>query len=160
VRWTDSYQASLAVPATGATTTIGKPFALPQPVDKLGLILTAAGLSSSTLDVYVQGSWNEGDTWFDSIDIAQIAGGAASASVFYGINELNGSGTAPTVGTGTPTSASPAIPAGISTPPPWAPLLRLVTVSGSGTNSGGVMVSVLFVIQRTAVSGPELFGGH
>lgn len=133
----------LAVPTTASTTTYGAPVHVPV-YDKAVLVAQLAAGSASTLDVTVQESWDFGETWTDVAHFAQLA---ANASKNYRL-VLPSAGTVTTVGVGTVSAAAPVLAAGDFADGPWAPMLRLVSVTGSGTNAAVANQNLLLVPWR------------
>jgi hypothetical protein len=134
---------ALAVPVTASTTTYGAPVRLPI-YDKLVLVAQLAAGSVSTLDVTVQESWDFGTTWTDVAHFTQLT---AAATKNYRL-VLPAAGTVTTVGVGTASSAAPVLAAGDFADGPWGPMLRLVSVTGSGTNAAIANQNVLLVPWR------------
>ena len=122
---------SLVVPTTASTTTYGVAVHTPL-FERLVLVAALASLSASTLDVYVQESWDNGTTWTDVGHFAQITAG--HAAVIYRL-VLPSAGTAVVVGQGTVSNAPPVLAAGSFADGPWGPMLRLVSVTGIGANA-------------------------
>jgi hypothetical protein len=96
-----------------------------------------SGGMGGTLNVYVQGSWDQGVTWWDLVAFTQLASGAAT--VRQKISPI-GSNTIVTVGKNT----SPALAAGTCAGGPWGDQIRALYVAGSGTTTGAT-VSVYIV---------------
>lgn len=132
---------TLSVPITASATTLGPPFQLAANAeyDQLVIIATLTGMSASTLDLYIQESWDGGTTWYDVAHFGQVAGGAAAVVKRV---VLGGTGAIQTVGVG----GTPALAVATVCDGPWAPLLRLVSVTGTGTSSAPVNQVVQFII--------------
>lgn len=128
---------TLTVPTTASTTTYGTSgngiIYLPAADTYVILAQLTAG-SVSTLNVYIQESWNQGTTWEDVAAFVQLT--AAQTKNYRLV--LPSAGTATTVGVGTVSSAAPALAAGSFADGPWGPWLRLVSVTGSGANAATV----------------------
>lgn len=135
----------LVIPITASTTTYGAVVHLPA-YDKLVLVAQLAAGSVSTLDVTVQESWDFGTTWTDVAHFTQLA---ANASKNYRL-VLPSAGTVSTVGVGTVGSAAPVLAAGSFADGPWGPMLRLVGVTGTGTNAAVANQNLLLYPWRPA----------
>ena len=132
---------TLVVPTTEATTTYGSPFHLQSPEDRTVVIASLEAGSASKLNVYIQDSWDGALTWTDVCAFPQVS---SSDSAQYRVVPPN-LGTMSAVTHGTISSAAPTLTAGAVCDQPWGPLLRIVTVTGTGTNSGAVTQSLLFI---------------
>lgn len=130
---------TITVPSTASTTTYGTAFPGFGEYDAIKGLATLQGLTGGTLNIYIQQSWDGGTTWTDCAAFAQMSGGAAQATSDFSI-VLDS--TIRTVGSGSVSSAAPALSAGTICAGPWAPLLRLVAVSGSGTSGASKLQTV------------------
>lgn len=137
---------TLAVPITASTTTYGAPFQLAFPCDWAVIIATLVAGSASTLDVAIQETWDGGTTWTDVCHFTQVT---AAATVQYRVVTSH-LGLIQAVKSGTVASAVPALTAGKVCDGPWAPLLRLVATTGTGTNSGIVTQTILLIANQAS----------
>lgn len=136
---------SLSVPATASTTTNGPSLFIPEPYDSLVVIATLTGMSASTLDVYLQESWDGGTNWGDVAHYTQLASGAAAATTRF---SLAMTGTSHTIGYGS--APTPTLAAATFCDGPWSRQLRIVSVTGTGANAGAVTQSFVFVAVQQA----------
>jgi hypothetical protein len=137
--------ASLSVPTTASTTTYGTQFQFvaPKQTDYVVVLATLLGVTGGTLDIVIQESWDSGTTWDDVAHFTQLAGGAAATSWRLVVGAQLGKATATVVGTvGT---AVPVLVANTFADGPWAPTLRIVSTTGSGTSGSAALQSFIFV---------------
>jgi hypothetical protein len=132
---------TLVVPTPASTTTYGTWFQLPSPADRTVVVASLVAGSASKLNVYLQESWDGGVTATDVLAFAQLN---ASTSAQYRVVPPN-LGTIGTVASGVAASTAPTLTAGTVLDQPWGPLLRIVSVTGTGTNSGAVTQSLNFI---------------
>ena len=133
---------AFSAPSAASTTTAGAAFSLAYPSSAVVIVATLTGMSASTLDLYVQESWDAGVTWIDAAHFAQLAIGAAASSTRLAIAA---SSTTPlVVGVGTVAAPGVALAAGKFVDGPWGPLLRIVSVTGAGVNAGPVVQTLRF----------------
>ena len=130
---------AFSVPATASTTTLGTAFKLPVAYDRMIVIASMASMSAGTLDLYIQESWDQGNTWNDVAHFAQLAAAAPAAIARVAVNPV-ASGAPVVVG-----GSTPALAAGKAVEGPWAPTLRIVSVVGAGVNSGPVAQQFTFI---------------
>jgi hypothetical protein len=138
---------SFSVPAAASTTTIGTQFSLGCGYDKIVLISTLTGMSVGTLDLYIEESWDLGTSWYQVGHFTQLAGGAAAATKRQ-IIPYPGTGTAVATSKSTLASASLSLAANTFLEMPWAPLLRIISVTGAGVNAGPVVQTITFAPWR------------
>jgi hypothetical protein len=141
--------ATLVVPTTASTTTLGASFSLTPPIDRLGIETTIPSLSASTLDVYVQGTF-DGTNWLDVAHFTQVAGGGGTLTKWWTSDAPNGNSKGVTIGTGTADAATVGLAAGDVLAPPFPATLRLVSVTGSGSNAGTSTVTATFFNTRVS----------
>jgi len=115
--------------------------------EALNVVAELQGATGGTLDVYVQYSTDEGQTWYDVIHYPQLA--AAAAAIIYSAPISNTTTTAAPVVIGK--NLSPAL----TTAPSvvngaFTDRLRLVMKAGAGT-SAGAPVKVSIVPQRARI---------
>jgi hypothetical protein len=132
-----------SVPAAASATTIGTQFSLANQYDKIVLISTLTGMSVGTLDLYIEESWDLGTSWYQVGHFTQLAGGAA-ASTKRQLVAYTGTGTATATGKSTLGTATLTLAAGTFLEAPWAPLLRIISVTGAGANAGPVVQTFTF----------------
>lgn len=135
---------SFSVPAAASTTTVGPAFQNFGPSDKLALFATLTGMSASTLDLYLQETWDGGVTWYDVAHFSQVAANSGP-TVTRLVTSTPSVATPLTIGTGTLTAATPALAAHTFVDAPWGPLLRFVSVTGTGANSGAVTQNITII---------------
>ena len=131
---------TLVVPTPASTTTYGAAFQLQSPADRVVVVASLTAGSASTLNVYIQETWNGGTTWTDVCAFTQLS---AAATKQYRVVPGN-AGTLATVTSGTVSSAVPTLTAGTALDQPWGPMLRIVATTGTGTNSLSVTQSINF----------------
>jgi hypothetical protein len=140
---------TLVVPTTASTTTYGSPFQLQFPGDWIVIVATLTAGSASTLGIWLQESWDGGTTWTDIVAFKQLAAAATLTYRLVAAHTASSSGT--TVVAGSPAvvtsgTAALAVPTlvgatgsnGVALDGPWGPLLRIVSTTGTGTNSATV----------------------
>jgi hypothetical protein len=123
---------TLDVPSTASATTIGAAFSVPDASTMNAMLVVAdlIGLTGGTLDVYLQDSFDGGTTWMDCAHFTQVtAGGTVKEAA--GIQQAKAN-TA--IGIGNLASPGVALAAANLRSAPWATLMRIVAVSGSGTS--------------------------
>jgi hypothetical protein len=147
---------TFSVPTTASTTTYGTPFSIQWPYDALVVIATLKAGSASTLNIYIQESWDGGTTWTDVAAYKQIA--AAGTATYRlvtshigassGTTEVFGAPAAVTSGTvssAVPSLVGPTGSNGVALDGPWGTLTRIVSTTGTGTNSAAVTQTFLFI---------------
>jgi len=112
------------------------------------ILAQLVGATGGTLDVYMQSSSDNGQTWQDRVHFAQLAAGAAAIS--YGVT---------LTAFGQPTSAAP-VQIGTGTTPMLSAgtylqgigfdRMRLVLVAGTGTTAGAA-VKIQLTVQRPRI---------
>lgn len=135
------FRRTLTVPSTASTTTAGTAFSVPLHYDSMLVVGELVGLTGGTLDVYLQDSPDDGTTWIDCAHFTQLSA-ASTAKVAFG---LTLSSTIVPVGVGTLGSPGVALAAATIRSAPWAPLMRIVAVSGSGTSGSSQIQAITFV---------------
>ena len=111
--------------------------------ESMDVVAELVGATSDTLDVYLQTSPDEGNTWVDAIHWPQLSAGHA-AVVYRNTLSLASTPTAPTVvGEG----LSPALAANTVVPGAFGDRARLVMVAGASTSAGAKVV-VRLALQR------------
>jgi hypothetical protein len=136
-----------AVPATASTTTVGTTtVGIPTNALAVSVIATLPSLTGGTLDYYIQ-TKIDANTWVDWMHFTQVAGGASTVVKVAHVTKHTSTAEA-TAGTGTDTTATPALAAGTNTGGAWGSSFRAVYVSGSGT-SVGVTPKIYFAFFRS-----------
>lgn len=136
---------TLVVPSTASTTTVGAAFSVTPKFNYMGLIANLVGHTGGTLDVYLQDSPDGGTTWFDCVHFTQLAAGVSRVER-AGVQASGG--TLATIGQGTLAAPGVALAAGSVAGGPWASLMRLVAVTGSGTSGVDRTQTVRFFLQE------------
>ena len=137
---------SIVVPLAASTTTYGIAFNMPS-YDRLTIVASLVALPTTTCDVYIQESWDNGTTWVDVGHFTQMAGGSSTPTYRVQVPCVGAAaGVAATVGTvGT---AVPTLAANTFVDGPWGPTLRLVAHTGAGTNANGATQTIQLIPGR------------
>lgn len=104
--------------------------------DTVKVIAELQGATGGTLDVYLQGSWDGGTTWYDVVHFPQLAAGA-SAVVYTTTLALDSN--IYTVGK----NMTPALAANSVAGGHWGDKVRALYVAGAST-SAGAPVAIYF----------------
>lgn len=99
-----------------------------------------AGATGGTLDVYLQVSYDSGQTWSDYAHFAQLAAGAAPVTYGVSVSRSNGSALG-LVGK----NQSPLLAANTCRDGEWGKHARMLFVAGAGTTQGAAQVIRLFL---------------
>lgn len=130
---------TLTVPVTSGATTAGSTFSVGStPYDAIFIDASLAAISTCTLDLYIQGSFNAapvtqigGDapgTWLDLLHFTQVAAaGVARVACVPSLTAATADQLYP-IGT----DGTPALAAAKVVPLPWPPYLRLIAVCSAG----------------------------
>jgi hypothetical protein len=123
---------TLDVPSTASTTTVGAAFSVPDAgtMNSMLVVANLVGLTGGTLDVYLQDSFDAGVTWMDCAHFTQVTA-AGTVKESAGIQPVK---TNTAIGIGTLAAPGVALAAANLRSAPWAPLMRIVAVSGAGTS--------------------------
>lgn len=130
-----------SVASTASTTTAYAAFALPVRYDAMLVVGNLVGLTGGTLDVYLQDSFDGGTTWYDALHFTQVTA-AGTKKEAYTLTSTTG---ATTIGIGTAGTPGVALAVATARPAPWGPLMRVVSVSGSGTSGSAAVQTITFI---------------
>lgn len=120
-----------------ASTVIGTALYGLQVYDFFSIDAALAGATGGTLDVYLQRRVAD-DVWHDWAAYTQLADGASAVSYSHFAGPGSSSSIV-TVGTGTDSTATPALAAGSFVGGHPGSALRVVMVAGSGTSAGAAV---------------------
>jgi hypothetical protein len=112
--------------------------------DAVDIVAEFGGATGGTLDVYVQGSPDDGRNWYDIAHFTQAASGTGAKIYQAPISNSTTTTTPQTVGK----NLSPALAANTVVNGAFSDRMRLVMVAGSST-SAGAAVKVTIAPQRS-----------
>lgn len=98
----------------------------------MSIYATIQGATGGVLDIYIQTSFDGGNTWYDYAHYAQLAAGAASSIKYWSVSAGSQQTTATTVGSGT----SPALAANTIVGGAFGDQIRVLFVAGASTSAG------------------------
>lgn len=133
--------ATLSVPSTASTTTIGTAFTVPLKYQAAYVSANMNGLTGGVLDVYLCDSFDGGATWKECAHFTQVSAAGtrqegAGLSLSSTIQAIKiAATTTPTVGT---------LTAGTLRSAPWGSTMCIVAVSGSGTSGSAAVQTIRF----------------
>ncbi len=116
--------------------------------DAVDIVADLVGATGGTLNVYVQGSPDDGRNWYDIVAFKQLAPGASAVSYQAPISNAVATTAPSVVGKNLTPALSPGS-TGAVVNGAFSDRMRLVMVAGSGT-SAGAQVLVRIAPQRSA----------
>lgn len=117
-----------ASPAAAGTATVG-PVSRMDKFETLAIVATLQGATGGTLDVYIQGTADAGQTWFDIVHFTQLAAAAPASTKVVQLSRTAGAAAITT-------SGDAQLAAGTVLNGEWGDQLRTKFVAGAGTTAG------------------------
>jgi hypothetical protein len=103
--------------------------------ESLTIIATLQGGTGGTLDVYLQTSFDDGETWWDFAHFPQLADGAAVSTRVWHVARATNATTLTAIGT----DETPALAVNTILPV-WGSQVRALYVAGASTSAGAAQV--------------------
>lgn len=126
---------STTSPAAPGTATFG-PVTHLDKFETLAIAATLTGATGGTLDVYIQMTPDNGQTWVDIVHFAQVAAAAPAATFLVQMSRTTGAATIQSTG-----DAKLAV--GTALNGEWGDQLRAKFVAGTGTTAGAAQTIAL-----------------
>ena len=130
-------------PAAAGTAALGTPAGMLQNYDALRIVASTRGATGGTVDLYLQTSV-DGTLWHDYAHLAQMADGAASATVVFSVSRHAQQTSITAIGT----DLSPALAANTVLGGDFGNQMRAVAVAGVGTSAGRAQTITITGILR------------